>query len=45
MCGIAAVFGVKKTDDQLRNQILEMSKKIDIEGQTGREFTTTSMLF
>ncbi|MCF6359983.1 MAG: asparagine synthase B [Cyclobacteriaceae bacterium] len=28
MCGIVAVFDVKKTSDQLRTQVLEMSKKV-----------------
>ncbi len=28
MCGIVAVFDVKQTSDQLRTQVLEMSKKI-----------------
>jgi asparagine synthase (glutamine-hydrolysing) len=28
MCGIVAVFGIHNTSDQLRTQVLEMSKKI-----------------
>ena len=37
MCGIIGVFDLKVSDQQLRSQVLEMSKKYGIADLIGRE--------
>ncbi len=38
MCGIVCAFDVKTSSEQLRPQLLEMSKKFGIVARTGVEF-------
>ena len=45
MCGIVCAFDLKEKTEVLRPQLLEMSKKIDIEAQIGVEFLVMKKQF